>query len=244
MFRMSYRIITLVLFALIVAHPLEAVQEMAIDSATCLGCHGNNISEAAFANSVHGKNGCNSCHVQLTNLAKHVKGEIKVEKVHCERCHKKENAEHYSSVHIQKDIMCADCHRDVHTHQYWKNDKRIVVAKCIQCHDQEAIYRKSIHGISVAAGNQDSAACNDCHNLHEIKALGYSNDKATPETKVIMMYVEDLRHGFEWLEQALELPGGAPSTRAVALSGAALLARLVNINAFIALPRLTPRCLP
>src|SRR5574340_450504 len=100
MSKTAYRIIPLIFFALLVAHPLWAAQEMAIDSAACLGCHGNKISEAAFANSVHGKNGCNSCHVQLTNLPKHVKGEIKVEKVHCERCHKKENAEHYASVHI------------------------------------------------------------------------------------------------------------------------------------------------
>ncbi len=35
------------------------------------------------------KNGCNSCHIQLTDLSKHVKGEIKVEKVRCERCHKR-----------------------------------------------------------------------------------------------------------------------------------------------------------
>ena len=172
MLKLAYQTISFLLFILLQSYPLAAAQEMAIDPATCLGCHSNKISAAAFADSVHGKNGCNSCHVQLTNLPKHMKGEVKVEKVHCERCHKKENAEHYASVHIQKDVMCADCHTDIHTHNYWKKDKRVVVAKCIQCHDQEAIYSRSIHGIAVAAGNQDSAACNDCHNLHDIKALG------------------------------------------------------------------------
>lgn len=172
MLKLAYQIISLLLFILLQNHPLSAAQEMAIDSATCLGCHSNKISAAAFADSVHGKNGCNSCHVKLTSLPKHMKGEVKAEKVHCERCHKKENAEHYASVHIQKDVMCADCHTDIHTHRYWKNDKRVVVAKCIQCHDQEAIYSRSIHGTTVAAGNQDSAACNDCHNLHDIKAVG------------------------------------------------------------------------
>ena len=139
------KIISRAMFALgvvfLFVSPLRAEQGMAIDPATCLGCHSDKISAAAFAASVHGKNGCNSCHVQLTDLAKHMKGEVKVEKVHCERCHKKENAEHYASVHAQKDVMCADCHTDIHTHRYWKKDKRIVVAKCIQCHDQEAIYQ-------------------------------------------------------------------------------------------------------
>ncbi len=33
-------------------------------------------------------------------------------------------------------------------------------------------YSESVHGKAVIDGNQDSAACNDCHNLHEIKPLG------------------------------------------------------------------------
>ena len=69
-------------------------------------------------------------------------------------------------------MRCADCHTDIHTHVYWKNDKRIVVAKCIKCHDKKAVYQNSVHGKAVAAGNNDSAACHDCHNLHEIKPVG------------------------------------------------------------------------
>ena len=171
MLKMFSRIASVILLVLLSAYPLWAEQGMAIDPATCLGCHGDKISAASFVASVHGKNGCNSCHIQLTNLSRHVKGEIKMEKVRCERCHKKENAEHYASVHIQKDVQCADCHTDIHTHRYWKKDKRIVVAKCIQCHDHEAVYRQSIHGKTVAAGSQDSAACHDCHNLHDIKPM-------------------------------------------------------------------------
>jgi len=154
------------------AGPSLAEQGMAIDPATCLGCHGDKISVRAFAESVHGKNACTSCHVDITDLAKHMRKEIKVQKVQCERCHKKQNAEHYASVHISKGVMCADCHTDIHVHKYWKNDKRIVVAKCVQCHDKESVYQKSVHGKAVAAGNKDSAACHDCHGLHEIKPLG------------------------------------------------------------------------
>lgn len=188
MFQILTRILPALLLFLAIVRPAAAEQGMAIDPATCLGCHSNKISAAAFAASVHGKNACTSCHVEITDLTKHMKGEVKVGKVHCERCHKKENAEHYNSVHVQHDVKCADCHTDIHTHTYWKKDKRLVVAKCIQCHDKQAVYRNSIHGKAVAAGNQDSAACNDCHNLHDIQPLGDPKSHSNREfhTKVCM----------------------------------------------------------
>jgi predicted CXXCH cytochrome family protein len=173
------------LLTLILAIPAVAEQGMAIDPATCLGCHSNKISVTAFAASVHGKNACTSCHTEITDLAKHMKGEVKVGKVHCERCHKKETSEHYASVHAQHNVMCADCHTDIHSHRYWKGDKRVVVAKCVQCHDKESTYQKSVHGKAVAGGNQDSAACNDCHNLHAIQPLKKgSHEERAFHTKV------------------------------------------------------------
>jgi cytochrome b subunit of formate dehydrogenase len=170
--RLIARFISALLLLLSFSRFAAAEQGMAIDPATCLGCHSNKISIAEFAASVHGKNACTACHVEITDIARHMKGEVKVGKVRCERCHKKETAEHYLSVHITKGVMCADCHTDIHTHKSWMNNKQDVVAKCVQCHDKQAVYRNSIHGKAVAAGNQDSAACSDCHNLHEIKALG------------------------------------------------------------------------
>jgi hypothetical protein len=182
------RLIPALFLLLCAIRPAAAEQGMAIDPATCLGCHSNKVSATAYAASVHGKNACTSCHVEIIDIARHMRGEIKVAKVHCERCHKKENAEHYNSVHVQHDVRCASCHTDIHTHTYWKKDKRIAVAKCIQCHDKEAVYQKSVHGKAVAAGNQDSAACHDCHNLHEIKPLGAkgSHDEREFHTKVCM----------------------------------------------------------
>ena len=174
------RLLPALLIVVGLAGPAPAEQGMAIDPATCLGCHSNKISAAAFAASVHGKNACTSCHVEITDLTKHMMGQVKVGKVACERCHKKENSEHYDSVHAQSDVRCADCHTDIHTHSYWKGDKRKVIAKCIQCHDKESGFRQSVHGKAVAAGNQDSAACNDCHNLHRIKSL---KDKTSHDTR-------------------------------------------------------------
>jgi len=170
------------------ALPAAAEQGMAIDPATCLGCHSDKMSIQDFAGSVHGKNGCTSCHVDITDLAAHMKREIRVQKVQCERCHKRESAEHYTSVHSSKGVSCANCHNDIHTHTFWKHDKRKVVAKCIQCHDKESVYRNSVHGKAVASGNMDSAACNDCHGLHDIKPLGQTESHANREfhTKVCL----------------------------------------------------------
>ena len=182
------RLFASVVLLLALVSPAPAEQGMAIDPATCLGCHGDKISIRAYAASVHGKNACTSCHIDIIDLARHMRREIKTQKVHCERCHKKQNAEHFASVHAEKGVTCSQCHTDVHTHTYWKNDKRIVVAKCIQCHDREKVYQKSSHGKAVAAGNRDSAACHDCHNLHDIKAVGdgKSHDVREFHTRVCM----------------------------------------------------------
>src|SRR6266571_2740321 len=101
MLQMITRLLPPLLLFFVLAGTSLAQQGMAIDPATCLGCHSNKISAHAFAGSVHGKNACTSCHVEITDLTRHMEGKVKVEKVRCERCHKKENAEHYASVHVQ-----------------------------------------------------------------------------------------------------------------------------------------------
>jgi len=176
------------LLLLLFAQPTAASQGLAIDPATCLGCHGDNISAADMSKSVHGKNGCTSCHIEIVELAKHMKGEIKVGKVQCARCHKKETAEHSDSVHAAKGVACVNCHTDIHGHTYWNKDKRRVLDICTKCHKDERGFLTSVHGKGVLAGNQDSAACNDCHNLHEIKALGDPTSRVNREfhTKVCL----------------------------------------------------------
>jgi hypothetical protein len=73
-------------------------------------------------------------------------------------------------------ISCSDCHSDIHAVTSWKKDKRKVIEKCQQCHDQEASdFLQSSHGKSLMAGNQDSPSCSDCHGLHEIKPRGEEN---------------------------------------------------------------------
>ncbi len=143
----------------------------------CLECHEDVISAEEFADSVHGTNGCVACHIELVDLNMHMEGELMPEPVKCVRCHKKETAEHYASVHKLNEIECASCHHEIHSQQPWKGDKRIAAEKCGECHDDShEVFHESVHGKAIQAGNMDSAACLDCHNLHEIKELGDPND--------------------------------------------------------------------
>ncbi|MBW6511378.1 MAG: cytochrome c3 family protein [Desulfuromonadaceae bacterium] len=154
-----------------------AGQHLAAGAETCLECHGDVVSAEEFAASVHGSNGCVACHVELINVELHQEGELMPGPVKCVRCHKKETAEHYSSVHMLNEIGCATCHATIHSQQPWKGDKRIASAKCAECHDGVSEeYQQSIHGKAVSGGNFDSAACLDCHNLHDIKEIGNAQD--------------------------------------------------------------------
>ncbi|HEY5674834.1 MAG TPA: cytochrome c3 family protein [Malonomonas sp.] len=146
----------------------------------CLECHGDVVSAEEFSASVHGMNGCVACHVELTDVNLHMEGELMPEPVRCVRCHKKETAEHYSSVHKLNEIGCASCHSTIHSQMAWMGDKRIAISKCAECHDgSHEVYNESIHGKAVEAGNMDSAACLDCHNLHQIQEIGDPDDHDT-----------------------------------------------------------------
>jgi len=165
----------LVLLVVVWGWPLmaSAQQHLTAGPEQCLECHDDVISAEEFSNSVHGPNGCVACHVELVDIDLHMAGEVMPGAVRCVRCHKKETAEHYSSVHKLNEIECASCHAEIHSQQRWNKDKRIAVAKCAECHDDaHAQYSESIHGKAIAAGNMDSAACLDCHNLHKIEELG------------------------------------------------------------------------
>jgi hypothetical protein len=172
MFRKLKKILPVALLLCAFALPALAQNGLAIDPEVCLGCHGDTINGDAFAASVHGKNACTSCHVEASNLEAHEAGKIIPGKVDCTRCHKNITSQFITSVHYENGLSCTDCHSNIHSITPWKDDKRKVVAKCTQCHDSKKIYRNSIHGKAVFAGNQDAAACNDCHGLHAIKNLG------------------------------------------------------------------------
>ncbi|MEJ2471224.1 MAG: cytochrome c3 family protein [Desulfuromonadales bacterium] len=188
---MKCRTLALILLALgllLPAGPALAESGMAIAPEVCLECHDDVVSPVAYGSSVHGTNACTSCHVEVTSLDAHMSGDVMPGEPKCVRCHKKETSEHYASVHKLNEVSCADCHDDIHTHTYWNGSKVKVIEKCTGCHDDHEDYLESIHGQAVLAGNQDSAACHDCHGLHKIEQLGEPDSHVNREfhTKVCL----------------------------------------------------------
>ena len=168
-----------------------------IENSECLGCHGDKINEKKFSQSVHGTNSCNSCHWDIIDLKTHPEkkgAKIHTESAICQRCHKKEALEHYTSAHFANEIQCKDCHKDIHMMTPWKGDKIRVIQKCTTCHSDDG-YAESIHGKSALAGNPDSATCNDCHGLHKIPILKGDEPKVVQFRKEFHTEVCQKCHG-------------------------------------------------
>lgn len=160
-------------FVVVVGGPRGA--DASVDDSQCVECH-EEIDYEAYSASVHGRNACNSCHYDVVDIEEHEAcGSRTQDKVEtCHRCHPDEGREHFASVHMMNDVRCSDCHSDVHSITKWDGSKARVVEVCSVCHESEE-YAASVHGKAVAAGNNDSAACNDCHGLHRIEELGDPN---------------------------------------------------------------------
>jgi predicted CXXCH cytochrome family protein len=167
--------------AVVLAWP--AAGQASIDDSQCIECH-DEIDYEAYAASAHGKNACNSCHFDVIDIDDHEAcgAQNKVET--CHRCHPDEGREHFASVHMINDIKCADCHSDPHAITKWSGAKQDVVNMCLGCHDGED-YQASVHGRAVAAGNDDAAACTDCHSssgVHRVEPLG---ERGTSEFRAL-----------------------------------------------------------
>jgi len=136
----------------------------------CTNCHDDEVFRARFAGSVHGNNSCTSCHADIRNLPAHMTGSEKPAPVNCGSCHQEVDRAFRKNFHyIQEDFRCTDCHRGIHAlERADSNFKLAVIKKCTECHANEE-YVASGHAESVLKGNQDSAACSDCHGLHDTR---------------------------------------------------------------------------
>ena len=174
----------------------------AADDADCMFCHGDvnfsapqpdgsvkhvYVDEEAYKASVHGGEGCTSCHADAE--PDHKPG---LKKVDCGSCH--EEGEAYAkSPHgqllQQGDATvsgCSDCH-GVHDIRHI-DDPLSHVSKanqpktCGKCHSMPNVvkdhlisvsnpsdaYLKSGHAHAIATGNKDAAACTSCHGSHDL----------------------------------------------------------------------------
>jgi cytochrome b subunit of formate dehydrogenase len=195
--------------------------------AQCMACHGQQhkagkgaktppfVDAAKFASSMHGGNGCASCHGDV-DLATHPA--TKAGPVVCANCHDKPAATYEASVHGKARkagdtgaAQCTDCHG---VHDILKvNDPISPVnrdnlgATCGQCHPQVVQeVRGSIHGQAMAAGVREAPSCVDCHSDHAIESLsGASPMKVAQE-------VCSRCHGDAKLNAKFDLPANRVST--------------------------------
>ncbi len=186
----------------LVASALLSMSAWAIDDSECLFCHGDvnfkattadgtvkqfYVDEEMFAASVHGKEGCVSCHTDATT--DHKPG---LKPVGCADCHEEGEAYAKSPHGVllstgSKDVTgCADCHGQ---HDIRKIDDPLShVSKanqpktCGKCHTNPNLvknhlisvanpsdaYLKSGHAHAIATGNKDAAACTSCHGSHNL----------------------------------------------------------------------------
>jgi cytochrome b subunit of formate dehydrogenase len=158
----------LILFGL--ANACPAVTPPLGAGLNCRGCHDDELYRSRFAASVHGNNSCTSCHADIRDLKAHMTGQARPAPVDCGACHREIAKEYRNNFHyLYEDFRCTDCHRQIHAlMKTGQNFKLAVIKKCSECHANDE-YVASGHAESVLKGHQESAACSDCHGLHDTR---------------------------------------------------------------------------
>jgi len=160
----------------------------------CQFCHDEPLYRVDFSRSIHAGNGCTSCHTGITDIEKHRDGREKPAPVNCGICHQEIAKEYLDNFHyIQEDFRCSDCHRDIHAIKPVdrKKIKIATIEKCTECHGN-ADYTASGHGEAVLRGNQDAAACSDCHGLHNTRVFHTSLEQYPAEAREF--YTQKCKH--------------------------------------------------
>jgi len=185
--------------AVAIASPLAAQEDQ-----DCFFCHNDAdltreledgtlqslyISEPLFKASVHGEQGCVSCHTDITDLPH----EARLAPVDCGNCHEEASA-YAKTPHGQLlaqddgDVSgCGDCHgthdiravSDPLSHVHPTNQPRT----CGKCHSDPGLvkshmisvanpsekYMKSVHARAIfEKDNLDAASCTNCHGAHDL----------------------------------------------------------------------------
>lgn len=164
----------------------RVLEESGYASATCNDCHGTHDIQ----NMRHAQSKINYWNVAGT----------------CGQCHATEYEEFQRSNHwlaLQRGVhdapACITCHGE---HAITDPTGRYDIIKkremadhtCMKCHADDdlaskygftegvaATYRDSYHGMAVLRGDEDAAACYDCHGTHAILAPKYASSTINPE---------------------------------------------------------------
>ena len=166
----------------------------------CLSCHSDEASHVA--GSIHaalGEEACQSCHGNPHEVA--VATQIAPAK--CAQCHADEVKEFRKSIHGQAAASgdpdaptCMSCHGAVHQIQSSGETSSLVTKKnlpdtCASCHSNPQflsrhkipfahpveLYKQSVHGRAIVAGDGAAASCSDCHGSHGILPAKDSRSK-------------------------------------------------------------------
>ena len=157
----------------------------------CSTCHSEEATHIASSiHSVLGDDACQSCHGDPHE----VRPAAQLVPTKCAECHADEVKAFRASTHGQAAARgdpdapnCTSCHGPVHEISA-SSDAASRVAKknlpdtCASCHSNQGflsrhkipfthpieLYRQSVHGRAVAAGNDQAASCSDCHGSHGI----------------------------------------------------------------------------
>ena len=164
-----------------------------VTKVNCASCHAEPPGDVS--KSVHGLLGaeaCASCH----GPAHYAQPAAKVQPKNCDSCHSGEVKDFLSSVHAiaakngdSQTPTCTTCHGPAHKILPAQDPKSPVAQRnlpttCGVCHSNPdflakhqipfahpvEVYRLSVHGRAVAAGNQAAPSCSDCHSSHAIYA--------------------------------------------------------------------------
>lgn len=121
-------------FCLIIACGFLSVTEAAQTgaqsvNARCTTCHSDDPFRIHFPQSAHSSLNCVSCHLGITDLKQHMRGESKIEPVNCGSCHGEIAREYRNNFHyLQEDFRCRDCHRNIHSlKKQGENHKKAVI---------------------------------------------------------------------------------------------------------------------
>ena len=198
----------------------------------CLGCHGAAgmekkladgdtlqllVPPVLYAKSVHGANGCTSCHADV-DITKHPpeKNDIASKRSFaitmtqvCRTCHTDKFDQWDTSIHAAlvragnpAAPVCTDCHNP---HAVIKNEAtQVDQVPCKNCHaDIFTAYIGSMHAKS-RLGSKDSYApvCSGCHTAHSVKSVAAGPLAQGPEAACFGCHAGVLEKHQEWLPNA------------------------------------------
>ena len=169
-----------------------------IAKVSCAACHADEAADLPKSvHSILSADACASCH----GVAHYVQP-ASVPQL-CNQCHSVEVKDFISSIHGQavkngdpQVPSCLSCHGSVHKIVATQDANSPVAKKnlpdtCASCHSSPAflakhqipfahpveMYKLSVHGRAVAAGNENAATCSDCHGSHAIYQARDSRSK-------------------------------------------------------------------